>query len=306
MITEVIKFTSPYNLSYEKKELRPLKKDEVLIKTLACGICKREQHVFTGYISDRYPAIMGHEPVGEVIKVGENVRHVKKGDIVTALGEECLAKHFITEGKYVIKTSKNKEIITQISEPLMCVISAIRNSGLDIGDKVMVIGCGYMGLLLIQALSHTLSSKITAMDLDEHKLNLAKKYGADESYLDINKERITEKFDVVFEVSGSKEGLITGTNFVRNGGTICLFGHQTKEHKYIFDQWHYKGIKVLNTVPWISQNLSNEFKHSVELMKKGVFNTKELITHTNHFDNVESALYKSLEDKNYIKGVIIF
>lgn len=314
METEVIKFVAPYKIEYIKKVLRPIKKNEVLVRTLACGICMREVHVYSGYIADRYPVVMGHEPVGIVEQVGEEVNHLLPGDFVTALAGECLARHFIADGIYVQNIKSPNKVEDMIAEPAMCAINAIRGSGLEVGDNVVVIGCGFMGLLLIQALSHTLSHKIIAIDLNENRLHLASKYGVDKTFLasDSNLQEKIESFigkeniNVIFEASGTERALHLSTQLVKKGGTLCLFGHQTGTKSFSFDEWHYKGIKVLNTVPWMSKDLAREFKDGTRLLEKGIFDMSNLITHRFNYYEAEKAMELNLKrPEQLIKSVIL-
>lgn len=313
MKTEAIQFTAPGQLIHAEVELPPLGPEDVLIEAKACGICMREVHVYNGTIPRNFPDVMGHEPVGIVIETGAKITHVKPGDTVAALGDHCLAKHFIAQGQYVVKIPEQTRYEDMIAEPAMCAVNAIRGSGLEPGDSVVVMGCGYMGLLLVQGLSRTLNRKLVAVDLNPERLELARRFGADITLSAADpdlKEKILTAcggtgVDVVFEASGAEPAMHIATDVVRRGGTLCLFGHHSGPRTYSFDEWHYKGIRVLNTVPWMSKNLAREFRDGVNLLVKGVFQNAPLITHTFSFADAEEAMrITSSRPQDLIKAVI--
>ena len=60
-----------------------------------------------------------------------------------------------------------------MAEPVACVVNGLDWSSLQAGDRVAVVGAGFMGLLLIQGLRFTLSAQVIAVDIDDHRLALA-------------------------------------------------------------------------------------------------------------------------------------
>ena len=71
-------------LSIEDVELADPGPEEVLVKTVACGVCHSDLHALHGAIPSPKPAIFGHEPAGIVVATGERVRNVSEGDHVIA------------------------------------------------------------------------------------------------------------------------------------------------------------------------------------------------------------------------------
>ncbi|MBO2535622.1 zinc-dependent alcohol dehydrogenase [Rummeliibacillus suwonensis] len=314
--TESIQFTGPYKLEFVSKRLPDLLPHQILVKTLACGICQREIQVYNGYENNRYPDIMGHEPVGIVQKIGEKVQNVSVGDIVSTMGDHCLSRYYIADDEFSHKVvnGNNEDILGFLGEPVMCAVNALRWSGLQPGSNVVVVGCGFMGTLLIQGLSHSLTNNIIVLDINGNAKMRALTNGADYFFTvnDSIQEYISKTFgkeniDLVFEASGSLSGLEIATRLVRHGGTICMYGHQTTNKFFSFDQWHFKGLRILNTVPWISNNLSREFRDGVNLLNKGYFNTSSLISHYFEFSDAKIAFeVANNHPENYVKGVICF
>lgn len=191
----------------EKKE--PSDK-QVLIKIDSCAICTLEQRFYTG-VMNRYPFAGGHEAAGIVEKVGAKVKGVKKGDkvavrLLNSCGEcyycrngheNLCVKSFIAEtqdcangpgglSEYMMVNAEDVYKMADdinlshaaLTEPLACCVHSVRNGQIELGDDVVVIGIGIMGALHIQ-LAKLRGARVIACELDEKRLEVAKKMGAD-------------------------------------------------------------------------------------------------------------------------------
>ena len=259
--------------------------------------------------------VMGHEGVGIVAEVGEDVENVKTGDVVTTLGGPAFAEHYKTKSRNVAKIPSNVEdYALWISEPLACVVNGIRGASIEIGDDVCLIGCGYMGLLLLQAMPKNYINNLIALDIRDERLELARDFGA-EHVLNPQKvdpvkgvkEIIGGGVDIVIEASGAYGTLNLATDLVKPGGKLVIFGRHVIDEKVPTEKWHIMGLKVLNTAPSFSSNFNKDFHDAVNLLRKGVFNQERLITHRFSFEDSETAFKEaSKKPPDYIKGVIIF
>lgn len=101
-------------------ELGDLGRDEVLIETKACGICMGEIYVYRGKLPGG--RVMGHEGVGVVAEVGEDVNNVEVGDRVTTLGGPALAKYYKDEESKCSEDSTRYERLCTLDfrAPCMC------------------------------------------------------------------------------------------------------------------------------------------------------------------------------------------
>jgi len=283
--------------------------NEVLIETRACGICSGDVYTFQGKLPGGKP--MGHEGVGIVAKVGEDVKSVKCGDKVTALGGPAFAEFYKTDSRNVAKIPEDvKDFAYWISEPLACVVNGVRGSEIQIGDNVYIIGCGYMGLLLIQAMPKTIINDLVALDIVNERLKLAKKFGAEFTINPKEDNAVRDvhgKADIVIEASGAAGTLNLATELVRPGGKLVIFGRHVIDERVPTEKWHIKGIRILNTAPAFSTNFNKDFHDAVKLLKKGVFDQRLLITHKFPYEDAEKAFrIASEKPTDYIKGAIIF
>ena len=182
---------------------------EVQVRHAACGVCAWDLATFRdgGY------APPGHEGVGYVTKVGSGVRHIEEGMRVAsvALGFDGI-KNCSTEDIYVLPESDISDEYWLV-EPVSCVVTGLDTAPLRPADNVAVIGCGFMGLMFVQALSRFYTYDLIAIDLVEKRLKLAKSLGAKLTYnpkeidaSELISELRARSIDVVFDCSGKLRG----------------------------------------------------------------------------------------------------
>jgi len=291
---------------------RPVR-SEVLIETKACGICMGDIYVYEGKVPSEQA--MGHEGVGVVAEVGEDVVDFKSGDKVTTLGGPAFAEYYLTDRRNVAKIPDDVgDFSLWISEPAACAVNGIRGSGIQIGDDICTIGCGYMGLLLIQAMPRNIVGNIFALDIRDERLDLARKFGVDlalnPNEIDVVEEirdRLGCEADIVIEASGAHGTLGLATELVRPGGKIVIFGRHVMDESVPTEKWHGKGLSVLNTAPAFSKDFGRDFRDAVRLLEKGIFDQKPLITHRFPNEDAQTAFKIASErHADYIKGVITF
>ena len=233
---------------------------ELLVKVHASGLCGSD--VMEWYRIKKAPRVLGHEIAGEIVEVGGNVKDYKIGDrifvshhIPCNTCRYCLrGQHTVCDllhntnfdpggfaeylrvpelnvdrGTFILPDEMTYDEGTFI-EPLGCVLRGQRIAGLKPGQTVLVLGSGISGLLHI-ALARALGAgRIIATDVDEKRLEAAKRFGAD---LAINaSEDIPEIIkkhndgwlaDLVIVSTGATPAFTQALNCVDMGGTILLF-----------------------------------------------------------------------------------
>ncbi|RZV36761.1 MAG: alcohol dehydrogenase, partial [Candidatus Acidulodesulfobacterium acidiphilum] len=177
------------------------------MKVEASGICGSD--VIEWYRRDKVPLVLGHEVTGVIAEVGKKVKKYKKGDRICAAHhvpcntcKYCLSGHQtvcetlratnfdpggfseylrlpeinVKNGIYLLPDSVSFEEGT-FTEPLACVVRGQRLAGVKPADTAIVFGSGLSGLLHISLLRATGASKIIAVDINEKRLEYAKKFG---------------------------------------------------------------------------------------------------------------------------------
>jgi len=313
MKTDALVLTGPGKVDITEVDVPDPGPSELLIEVKANGICRGDIALFTGELNYGYPFFHGHEPAGVVAKVGPGVQGLEPGDKVACLGSPSYRRHYIAESYRVMKIpDQSADLSLWISEPPACAVNGVQASGFRLGDKVALLGCGYMGLLLLQTLPREIFSRLVVADPDEKRLALARSLGAAEGYDPNNTHlpALAEEiggFDVVIEASGEPGTLSLATNMLREGGTLNIFGWHAGEQLVPTHHWHYKGLKVLNTSPMFARDFTVHFRAAVALMATGRIDQKPLITHRFPLSESQKALEVAANKKdNYIKGVITF
>ena len=306
---------------------------EVRIRTMACGICTGDRYAFLGVHGGRYPFPGGHEPVGEVESVGSNVTRFKPGDLVTAVPyvpypwslNPAFSEYTIASEDMVAKIPENADPCLWIGEPVACIVNGLRYANVQPYDNVVVVGTGFMGLLLIQGLSHTPLNTLIAVDLNDDRLSLAKEFGADfcfnprihEVKREVNALTNGIGADIVIEAAGTNSALLLAADLCRQQAKLLIFGNHVGKRTLNLGIWHSKGLKVFNPSPMASPNFSKDFQTAVKLMKKGVYKLDKLVTHRESFEKAQEIFETAAADydpddglvlceKGYIKGAITF
>ncbi len=190
-------------------EPAPLESYDCLIKVLACGICHSDIHMIDGdWGNSRYPLVPGHEVIGEVVEVGNQVRHIRVGDRIGVGWQmsaclqcsDCLkgnenlcdsnqglivngyggfADYLTVDSRFAFPLPAGIE--TAVAGPLLCggitVYSGLRYAGMTSGQEIGIIGIGGLGHLAVQFASH-LGNSVTVFTTSDDKAQFATQLGA--------------------------------------------------------------------------------------------------------------------------------
>ncbi|MCH1981719.1 alcohol dehydrogenase catalytic domain-containing protein [Ruminococcus sp. OA3] len=313
-----------YIVSEKQTDIRKVELDapglgELQIEVKACGICAWDSYLFLGRdMTEPFPFRFGHEAVGVVAAVGEGVTGFKAGDQVFCIegGPELAQMINISSEKAAhLPLIEEKDFPYYVCEPAACVISGINCIDVHPGDDVAVIGCGYMGLLNVQAFRRSLIGRLICFDIDPKKLEIARECGADECYLSDSPEGkaaiedMIKKggIDLVVECSGSQPGLQLACDLVRTCGTISNFAWHRGERTINCTPWHLRGIEIVNTSDARDPHFPLQAAKTANLVKAGVFDQRKLVTHIMDYHKIQDMLmiaHNHTDD--YIKGVITF
>ena len=283
--------------------------NEVQIEGGACGICSWD--VVTAKLGNlMHPmAPPGHEGVGYVAKIGAGVTGFKEGDRVAG-GGFANVRNLSAQRVFKIPESDLPDEYW-IVEPVSCAVTGIDHCQIQPGNRIVVVGCGFMGLLILQGLLRYPLDDLIVLDIVQSRLDLAQELGVGEVYntaeadlQELSRELKSREIDVVVDTSGSQAGLDLSTDIVRRGGRINLFGW-LKGQTASFDptKWHLGGFTVVNSAP--ASKLRDTFEPAIRLIHKGIIDLKPLVTHTAVLEDYPSLMAQILAgDESYIKGVV--
>lgn len=288
--------------------------NEVQVKTVANGICMFEVSVFRGAepLSHFAAGRAGHEGIGQVVKVGREVKHLQEGDWVPSYSWASYENLPAAERRAFSRRPGQPE--TWLTEPASCVVRAAHSYAIVPGDRVLLLGVGYMGLLNVQILACSPVGELVVADVKAANLALASQLGATETVL-MNQEGAArlkalenKPFDLVIEAAGVPSTLASATHLTRPGGRLAIFAWHHQPGLVDLGTWHMRGLKVLNCAPSISTDYNfDSFERAQRLFERGVLDMSALITHRHQFEDVQAAMELACERPDgYIKGVLMF
>jgi L-iditol 2-dehydrogenase len=287
---------------------------DVLVGVRACGICGSDVHGYDGTSGRRIPpAVMGHEAAGVVAAVGRAVTAVAPGDRVTfdstvscgrcdycgagrqnlcdarrVLGVSCgeyrqagAFAEFVAVPEHIVYSLPDEIPFEQAAmvEPVSVAVHAVGRAPLP-ARAAVVVGTGTIGLLVIQALRAAGAGKILAVDVDEGKLQLARRLGADvvlnPTAVDVPVEvrRLTGGgADVALECVGATEPIKTAVACVRKGGAVVLVGNISPLIQLPLQAVVTGEMTLLGTCA-----SNGEYPRAIELLRSGAVDVRPLIT----------------------------
>ncbi|MXN89787.1 alcohol dehydrogenase AdhP [Flavobacterium sp. Sd200] len=250
------------DLQIEEVEVKRPGRNQILVKVIASGVCHTDLHAVEGDwpVKPKMPLIPGHEGVGYVVAVGPDVNNVKEGDAVgvpwlySACGgcEYCItgwetlcdsqqnggysvdggfAEYVIADARYVGKLPDNVNFMEMA--PILCagvtVYKGLKETETKPGEWVAISGIGGLGHVAVQY-AKAMGMHVAAIDVDDTKLDLAKRLGAD---LVVNAKNQNPGEYLKKEVGGMHGALVTavspiafkqGLETLRRKGTMALNG----------------------------------------------------------------------------------
>lgn len=252
--------TAPGEIQFNSVPIPQTQPGQVLIKIKRIGVCGSDIHVYHGkHPYTKYPVTQGHEVSGQVAELGEGVAGLHVGQKVTIEPQVyCGHCHPCTHGKYnlcetlkvmgfqttgtastyfAVDAAKVTPLPDGMSydegamiEPLAVTVHAARRAGDVAGKKVCVLGCGPIGILLVQTLKALGAAEVLVTDISDYRLALAKECGADHAVNTRNAafgEALAaafgpDKADLIYDCAGNDITMDQAIQNARKGSTIIL------------------------------------------------------------------------------------
>ncbi|MBZ9748272.1 L-idonate 5-dehydrogenase [Mesorhizobium sp. CO1-1-7] len=318
---------------------------QVLVRLAAGGICGSDLHYYNhggfGTVRLKEPMILGHEVSGVIEKLGSGVSGLKPGQLVAVSpSRPCYSCRYCREGMHNqclnmrfygsampfphIQGAFREMLVADalqcvpadglsageaaMAEPLAVCLHATRRAGEILGKRVLVTGCGPIGLLSILSARRAGAAEIVAVDITDFTLAMAMRAGADKT---INTKTDPEglapyladkgTFDILYECSGAAAALAQGIAALRPRGTIVQLGLGGAEMALPMSVVTAKELSING-----SFRFHPEFAVGVELMRKGLIDVKPLITHTVACDEALSGFELANDRSRAMKVQIAF
>ncbi|MGH7932160.1 MAG: zinc-dependent alcohol dehydrogenase [Candidatus Binataceae bacterium] len=312
---------------------------DLKMRVRVSGICGSDLHEFVaGPLQMRLPAVLGHEFCGEIVEVGDDVRGFTAGDkavgvIYPGCGrcEYCLHgdftlcdmramavaerngsfAEFVTapaRQMFVVPAGTPDEEVALI-EPSSVACHSIRRSRLSLGERVLVMGAGPIGLLIAALARLGGADRIAVVEPAEARRRLALKMGADIA-LDPNDEvdgpvmDLTESrgADIVFEASGNAAAFTQAQHLVRKQGRIVMVA------LYEGRRLELRANRIVgNEIDIVASHWANDidFTRAVNLVATRKLDVRPLISVRYDLDEIQRAFEALAADRGGFGKIII-
>lgn len=308
-------------LSIEKVELTPLKVGQVLVRINVSGLCGAQLHEIRGHKGNGkfLPHLMGHEGSGIVEDVGSGVTTVCVGDKVVMHwrqgdGIEAPFPQYILDGKtissgkvttlseYSIVSENRLTAVPQDTPDNLCALlgcglttalGIIDNEiNLKIGESILIVGCGGVGLNLIQGARLRSAYPIIAVDIEEEKREKAIEIGATEFINTSEKDLSIQQVDVIIDTTGNSEVISSMVKHLSGKGRMILVGQPAPGKDVVIPNgvslFGGRGKSISATQGGMT-NPSEDIPRYVKMHKAGLLDIDKIVTHTFCLDEVNDA-----------------
>jgi len=264
-----------------KPEIGP---NEILIKIKKTAICGTDVHIYNwdewAKATIPVPMTIGHEYMGVIDKVGKDVKGFKEGDRVSGEGHltcgvcrncragkrhlcrntkgvgvnrtGCFSEYFALPSEYAFLIPKEvSDDVASFLDPLGNAVHTALSFDLA-GEDVLITGAGPIGIMAAAICRHVGARNIVISDLNDYRLNIAKKMGATRA-INVKNEKLEkvmkelgmkEGFDVGLEMSGHPAAFVTMINAINFGGKIALLGILPDDAAIPWTKVIFKGLFI--------------------------------------------------------------
>ncbi len=326
-------------MEYRIENIQSPKKNEVKVKLEYVGICGSDVHYFhEGRCGDFLVDgnfVLGHEGAGVIVELGDDVKSLKVGDrVALEPGITCGECEYCKSGKYNLcpdvqflatppvggcyqdyinypenmcfklpegMTSKEGALV----EPLSVGLHAAQKGDVRLGDKVVILGSGCIGLCTLMACKAYGATEVTVVDIFDNRLKFAKNAGADHvinaKNTDILSPEFLDSFDKVFETAGTNLTLEQTPFLVKKSGTVVIVGmSSTPGTNYDFGKLMAKEARIETVFRY-----KNIYETAIKAIDSKLINVDSIVSHEFDFDNLQKAFEECITNKEEVVKAII-
>ncbi|OGX79017.1 alcohol dehydrogenase AdhP [Exiguobacterium sp. SH3S2] len=298
----VVNSSNKANIEVVEKELRPLNSGEALVDVEYCGVCHTDLHVAAGDFGDVQGRVLGHEGIGIVSKIADDVTSLKVGDRVSiawmyhacgrceycTTGRETFCRHVQNAGYSVDGGMAEQSIVmadftvkvpdgldpaqaSSITCAGVTTYKAIKVADVKPGQIVVIYGCGGLGNLAIQYAKHVFNAYVVAVDINDDKLKLAKDSGADMIINPVT-EGAADKI-IQEQLGGAHAAVVTAVSkvafnsavdAVRACGKVVAVGLPSETMDLNIPRLVLDGIEVVGSLVGTRKDLEEAFQFGAE------------------------------------------
>jgi L-iditol 2-dehydrogenase len=350
MLTKAVVIHGKEDYRYEDFEIHDPGEEEILVEIESCGICAGDSKIYYGNayfaqtVYNNAPIVAGHEFMGRIIKMGAGAGEkygLRVGDraiaeIIVPCGKcyyckrglyhLCVphlvfgmvkynggwAKHMLyPRGSIVHKVPDN--ICwndAAVIEPLSCALHGVDKARIQFGETVVIMGCGPIGLFMLQGAKLKNPRQVIAIDIDDRRLEVAKDLGA---VMTVNPNRedpvakvrsVTEDgigCDVVLEVAGTNKSVRAAVEMLRRGGRLMEYSVFTEE---VTLDW--TAISEPKELEVVGGHLGfNAYPASIDFLSRGLITTRGIVSEPYPLKDFKKAMDVSKGRKSNFAKILM-
>ena len=319
-------YYSNNDIRIEERPVPEIQNGEILLKVRASGICGTD--LMEWYRIKKAPRVLGHEAAGDIVesrsdkfRVGQRVfvsHHVPCNECKYCLSGNhtaCETLHKgnydpggfsefirvpqinVENGTYILPDGVSYEEGAMI-EPLACVVRAQRIIGVGEGQTVLVMGSGISGLLNIK-MAKLKKAKVYATDINEYRMDMAKKFGADEVY-DANTELVI-KADRIIMCTGAMPAFEAAFRYIDRKGIIMLFAIPNKNIPIPVEDFWRNELSIISSYGAAPVDL----EEALGLIVDGKVNVLDVITHRLNLEDIQKGFKIAGEARDSLKVMVV-
>lgn len=325
-------------LSIEDAPTPSMGRGDALVRVAACGVCSTDLHFVHGTPTyKKPPLILGHEISGIVEEVGDEAATVRKGERVLVPpiiycgrcrncreGRDNVCENMLMVGSYVdggfaeyisvpahvlIKLPDSIPLHEGaiISDAVSTAFHAVKQRGeVRPGEWAAVFGCGGVGINVVQIAAAS-GALVIAVDVDERKLELARRLGAVEA-LDGRDPELAKKIrsltgggvDVAFEVVGRPAVMDGAFESVKVGGRMVVVGYSMENWNFRVGRLMFRELKLIGSFGC----RSTDYSPLLRMFEKGRLRLNEIVTEKLRLEEINEAL-KRLEESRVVGRQVV-
>lgn len=326
MKAAVISQAQPGKVEFRQQAVRALASGEALVNVECCGVCHTDLHVVQGDFGPVPGRIPGHEGIGIVSAIADDVTSLKLGDRVSiawfyegcGVCEYCvsgretfcrdvknagysvdgaMAEQCIVKADYAVKVPEGLDplVASSITCAGVTTYKAAQVSGVRPGQWLAIWGAGGLGNMAIQFARNVFNARVIAIDIQDDKLALAKASGA-EVTLNPNKEDVPARIQALtgggahsaIVVAVARSAFNQAVNSVRAGGKVVCVAVPAGELSLNIVKTVLDGIQIVGSLVGTRQDLAEAFQHALAGRVRPVVQPRKL--------EELNAIFKEMDD----------
>ena len=305
---------------------------EVVVKVGRCGICGSDLHMTEDPMFEIAPgAVLGHEFAGEVAAIGKGVEGLRIGDRVSVPPVKgcgrcpsCLAgepawclemaligggygEYALAEARQIVRLPSSASIADgALVEPLAVALHGVMKSGLQPGDKVVILGAGPIGLATAFWARRMGAGQVVITDLERFQEERAMIMGATafvagpEDHVAQADRILGGKADIVFECVGVPGMIAQGVEHIRIHGEVLVQGLCTRPDSFI----PFKALSKEARIQFAAFFKTQEYEASLDVLSSGAAEPRALITETITLDQLPDT-FEALRRRTHQCKVLV-